>query len=355
MSRTFSSCSRESSEKGSAAVTDALDLVHLPLVLGAHRDQVLREHVERVPRDHGLLDLALAHPLGDHGALEEVGAELREDPPHRDLVERVAGAPDPLQAAGHGLRGLDLDHQVDRAHVDPQLERGGGDQARELPGLQQLLDHLPLLVGERAVVGPGYLRRSAPPHRPARRRGRRARWPGAPARAPRRSELVEALGEALGAAAVVDEDDRRGVLADQLQQLRVDRRPDRPVLIAGSRSASIGPGSILSGELSKAAQRRCPRRWLPGGCEAPGIGHVLDRDHDLEVELLALAGVRDLARPAGSDQELRDPLQRPLCGREPDPLEREYVRREPRLRLRLRRVRAPAWRQGHSPAPRLRR
>src|SRR5690242_10219381 len=40
-------------------------------------------------------------------------------------------------------------------------------------------------------------------------------------------QLVESLGEALGAAAVVDEDDRRGVLLDQLQQLGVDRRPDR--------------------------------------------------------------------------------------------------------------------------------
>ena len=120
----------------------ALDLVHLPLVVGAHRDQVLGEDVERVARDHGLLDLALAHPPGDHRALEQVGAELGEDAAHRDLVERVAGAPDPLQPAGDRLRRLDLDHQVDGAHVDPELERRGGDQARELPGLQELLDHL---------------------------------------------------------------------------------------------------------------------------------------------------------------------------------------------------------------------
>ncbi len=51
--------------------------------------------------------------------------------------------------------------------------------------------------------------------------------------------LVQALCEALGAAAVVDEDDRRGVLADQGEQLRVDGRPDA----AGGRVAGDGPGS----------------------------------------------------------------------------------------------------------------
>ena len=136
---------------------EALDLVDLPLVERRHRDQVLGEHVEWVLRDHRLLDLAFAHALGDDRALEQVGAELGEDAAFGDLAQPVAGAADPLQAAGDRLRRLDLDHQVDGAHVDAQLQRGGGDQARELPGLQQLLDHGALLVGERAVVGPGDL------------------------------------------------------------------------------------------------------------------------------------------------------------------------------------------------------
>ena len=136
---------------------DALDLVDLPLLVGDHRDDVLGEHVERVARDHRLLDLAGAHPLGDDRALEQVGAELGEDPALGDGAELVSGAADPLDPAGHGLRRLDLDHEVDRAHVDPQLERGGGDEAGKLPRLEQLLDDLPLLAGERAVVGAGDL------------------------------------------------------------------------------------------------------------------------------------------------------------------------------------------------------
>ena len=54
---------------------------------------------------------------------------------------------------GDGLGRLDLQHEVDRAHVDPELQRGGGDEARQLARLQQLLDLRALLARERAVVG----------------------------------------------------------------------------------------------------------------------------------------------------------------------------------------------------------
>ena len=71
---------------------DALDLVDGPLGLGLghDRDDVLGEHVERVLRDHRLLDLAAPHTLGDDRALEQVGAELGEDPPLGDGAELVA-------------------------------------------------------------------------------------------------------------------------------------------------------------------------------------------------------------------------------------------------------------------------
>ena len=111
----------------------ALDLVDLPLVEGGHRDQVLGEHVERVLGDDRLLDLPGPHPLGDDRALEQVGAELGEDAPSRDLPQRVPGAAHPLQAAADRLRRLDLDDQVDGPHVDPQLQRTRRHEARQLP------------------------------------------------------------------------------------------------------------------------------------------------------------------------------------------------------------------------------
>ena len=51
-----------------------------------------------------------------------------------------------------------------------------------------------------------------------------------------------------------------------------------------------------------------------------GLRHVLDRDDDLEVEVLAYAGVDDLALAPRADEEVRDALQRALGRREPDPL-----------------------------------
>ena len=70
----------------------------------------------------------------------------------------MAGAADPLEAARDRLRGLDLDDEVDGAHVDAELQRGGRHEAGELAGLEQLLDGQALLVSEGAVVGAGDFR-----------------------------------------------------------------------------------------------------------------------------------------------------------------------------------------------------
>ena len=68
----------------------------------------------------------------DHRGLEQVGAELREDASLETARELVAGAADPLQAARDRLRRLDLDDEVDGAHVDAELERRRRDEARDL-------------------------------------------------------------------------------------------------------------------------------------------------------------------------------------------------------------------------------
>ena len=99
--------------------------LHGLVVLRSGRDghDLLGQHVERVTRHHGRLDLPGLHALGHHRALEQVRPELGEDPPTAHLVDRVTGTPHPLQPAGDGLRRFDLNHEVDGAHVDSQLER----------------------------------------------------------------------------------------------------------------------------------------------------------------------------------------------------------------------------------------
>src|SRR6185436_10321953 len=96
-----------------------------------------------------------------------------------------------------------------------ELERRRRHEARQLAGLEHLLDDDALLAGERAVVG---------------------------ARDVLFRELVEAQREALGAAAAVDEDDRRAVRADELEQLGVDGGPDRAAgrLAPGKRIERVG-------------------------------------------------------------------------------------------------------------------
>ena len=201
----------------------------------------------------------------------QVGAELGEDPALGRVADVVAGAADPLQAGGDRLRRLDLEHEVDRAHVDAELEARGGDQARQLARLELVLDHEPLLARQRAVVGAG---------------DRLLR------------QLVQPQREPLGAAAVVDEDQRRAVLLDQLQQLRVDRRPDR---LAGRLVA----GALERVELDAGVAR---------------LDHRLHGHVDLQVQRLAHAGVDHRARALGADEEAADLLERVLRGRQADPL-----------------------------------
>ena len=75
---------------------EVVQLADFDLLVGTDRHDLLREDVEWIARDLRLLDRSLAHPLRHDCALEQVGAELREDAALRDLTERVPGAPDPL-------------------------------------------------------------------------------------------------------------------------------------------------------------------------------------------------------------------------------------------------------------------
>ena len=98
-----------------------------------------------------------------------------------DLAHLVAGAAHPLQPAGHRRRRLDLDHQVHGAHVDAELQAGGGHHAAQPAGLEVVLDQGALVLGHGAVVGPGQHRigaraccRPGPSCAPASPSGRRA-------------------------------------------------------------------------------------------------------------------------------------------------------------------------------------
>ena len=222
---------------------------------------------------------------------DEVAAELREQHAPRHRADLVAGAADPLQPAGHARRRLDLDDEVDRAHVDAELERARRDHRGQPPGLEVLLDELAVLLAHRAVVGAGQhgggARAEAPDcamicGRGAGCRGCRAVASCGQRRRPRLArigleallpDLVEPGGQPLGEAARVGEHQRRAVRGDEVDDALLDVRPDRgPALGAGR-----GPGQVASVTSPSA--------------DMSAIGH-----DDLEVPLLGRRRPHDLDR-----------------------------------------------------------
>ena len=196
------STSSDSSAKWRGPAHQRGQLVDRPLVERAHGHDLLGQHVERVARVAGVLDEPVLHALHDDRRLDEVGAVLGEELAPARLAHLVAGPADALQAPRHRAGRLDLDDQVDRTHVDAELERAGGDQALELAPLELVLDLEPPLARQRAVVGL---------HQLAAGLGRR---PSASAArfSPSSGQLVEAGGQPLGQAAGVDEDEGGAVL-----------------------------------------------------------------------------------------------------------------------------------------------
>ncbi len=102
-------------------------------------------------------------------------------------------------------------------------------------------------------------------------------------------QLVDAGSDALGEPSRVDEDDRRAMVAYELEQAWVDRRPD--------------------------AVRR-----LPGVVVRLQLRHVLDGDLDPHLHGLEPARVDDGDVAPGAAKELRDLFQRPLSRGQADAL-----------------------------------
>ena len=132
MSSTPSNAARPSSANGAAWRTASKRLVDLPGIHRDHGDDLLREDVERVARVAGRLDPRFVHRARDGGAGDQVAAELRDDHAAAGGADGVAGAADALHAARHRRRRLDLDDEIDGAHVDAELQRGGRDQPAQL-------------------------------------------------------------------------------------------------------------------------------------------------------------------------------------------------------------------------------
>ena len=254
---------------------DLLELVHRDGFATDDRDDVLRQYVERVADVAARLDRTGVHAFGERGRREQVAAVLRQQDPGRRRVDLMPGATDPLHSRRDRRRRLDLHDEVDRAHVDAELERARRDERPDPPGFEIVLDAQTLLARDRSVV---------------RVRDLLA------------GEVVHRVRDALCEASAVHEDERAAMRAHELEQARMDRRPDG--------CPPVGPGHRPAPELER----------------LPQTGHVLDRHLDRQLERLPVSGVNDAHRPrpvlTEPAEEARDLVQRPLRRREADALER---------------------------------
>ena len=167
MSSTASSTGRVGSANGAARRTVCHQLGDIPVVHRHHRDDLLGEHVERVARDRAAPRSA---PSRIRSATTVAWTRspwyFGKITPRETLTDLMARPADALQPAGHRRRRLDLDDEVDGAHVDAELKAGGGHDGGQPPGLQRLLD-----LGAAAAGTPSRDARGRP------RRARRAEMP----------------------------------------------------------------------------------------------------------------------------------------------------------------------------------
>ena len=172
--------------------------VFVPFACRDFRHDLLGEHVERSGGNGQTIKLTAAHRIEQRGALDEIVARQRKEPPLGRTPDRVAGPTHALQECGDRSWRAQLTHEVDVADVDAQLERCGGDQRAQLAALEPAFRVEPQLLCHAAVMSRDLL--CADP-------------------------LREVACDALCVPPCVDEDECSAVLAHELGQPVIDLRP----------------------------------------------------------------------------------------------------------------------------------
>ena len=247
--------------EGPAAPHQIEERVLLPVLRCDLGDDLLGEHVERLLGNCEPVELAAANAVEERGALDEIVARERKQPPLGRPANGVAGAADPLQKGRNRARRTELADEIDIADVDPEFERGGRHQGFQFAPFQPLLGREPQLLRHAAVMG----------------------GDGALA-----ETLRELVGDPFGHPAGVDEHQRRPMILDQFREAGIDLGPD---LVRHHRFE--GRTRHLDGQVAPALMAGVDDRNLRGGPAVRG----------------------------GAGQEMGDGLNRILCCGEADPLE----------------------------------
>ena len=142
-------------DEGCGAAHGRKQRVDLPVFQGHHRNDLLGEQIQRIAQVAGGFDLRAAHCLDRGRGCQEIAAIFGVNHTLGNRADMVARAADPLQPRGNRGRGLNLHHQIHRAHIDAELERGGGDDGAQAAGFEQILGLLTGLARKRSMVRAG--------------------------------------------------------------------------------------------------------------------------------------------------------------------------------------------------------
>ena len=187
-STTSSNWARVRSRVGRGPAHQVEQLVRPPFP-GRHLGHdLLGQDVEGQARRVDGVEPPAAHRGEQGGALDQLVAGQRVQAALGRAGPAVVGPADPLQEGGDAAGRADLAHQLDRADVDAELQRGRGHQGAQVAGPQAGLDPVPAVLGQAAVVGGDHVVAQA---------------------------LAELMGQPLGQPAGVDEHQGGAVLGHQ--------------------------------------------------------------------------------------------------------------------------------------------
>ncbi len=219
------------------------EVVVSPVVRRRRGHDLLRQDVEWRFGDGQPVELARPYSPHQRGALEQFVARGGEDAAFGRRAHPMSRPADALEPDRDRARRSDLADQIDRADVDAQLERGRRHHRFQLALLEPLLGVEPQAAGQAAVVRQHGVRSQA---------------------------LAQMVGDALGQAPRIDEDERGAVLADQVGQAVVDLLPH---LVAGDRA------ELVAGHLDGQVHFTAMADVDDHGRRAEELRHLLDRPH----------------------------------------------------------------------------
>src|SRR5665213_769047 len=133
----------------------------LPRLGAAAGDDLLHQDVDGLLGDFQLVEFVGNHFAEERGLLHEVVACGCKETAFWDGSAPVAGAADALHGDSNGAGCRDLAHQVDRADVYSEFERGGGDEDFYFAVFEALFGVEAKRARERAVMGRDRVRAEA--------------------------------------------------------------------------------------------------------------------------------------------------------------------------------------------------